>query len=182
MPIITERKFMKILSFILISLFPFFVFAGEGGIFNFCRSFFLRRYVPSKVWTVSDHNPLNQQSILSDGLLFFIDEGRIFIRDVTDGSSPFHITDTPMPVKRLSKARAIVLFDGNLIALTKDNKVYRLDEKKKREEVPPPWPKKQLKWTKIGDNVNHIAVSDLGNGEESLSMSSQLDPITGNPL
>ena len=168
---------MRILSFILIFLFPFFVIAGEAGIFNSCWSLFKKEAAPSKVWTVGDHNPRNQQSILSAGLLFFIDEGRVFVTDTRRYERhPFHITDVPMPVKGLSGVRAIVLFGGDLIALTEDKKVYRLDEKKRNGEILIHWKRKKLSWVKIGNNVNHIAVSNLGNGKESLSMSNKLDP------
>ena len=148
-----------------------------------CRSLFGGKIEqPSKEWTAADHNPENQQSVRIGPFLAFIDEGRVFVKDIRpDIRSPIHAGDIAMPLGGPSNVKAnvkaIVLFNnkGDLAALTKDNTVYQIAVNK-------PSARKPATWTKINKNVFHIASLETPDGEIVLSMSSRLDPMTGKPL
>ena len=203
---------MKFLSFTLTLLFSFSAFAGKGesekynrifeaftgaappsssvldravkGFSDFCKATFRRApVVPSKDWTRDDHDPQNQQSILMGGFLFFIDEGRVFVKDITDVRAPFHISEVPLHITGISKVKSIVLFNEDLTALTEEGNVYQFDLNlpSKRVSVSERRQIKKGKWVKIGE-AEHIAVSELSDGTQRISMSSRLDPMTGKPL
>ena len=171
-------KFINILIAIML-LFPFFSFAG---LLSICERFFKKPPIPSREWTVNDHNPQEQKSVIRDDLMIFIDAGHIFAKDMSSGDY--------LHVKGLSKVKAIVLYGddlevlanpetGNLeetyrrftlTALTEDKTVYKLKN----------WDK--FKWMKLQDGVNQISVIELDDGRTALSMASKLDPFTLEPV
>ena len=64
----------------------------------------------------------------------------------------------------MSKVEDVVIFEGDLVALTTKGKVYRLNS----EKLFHAWPR----WIKIGEKIQHIVVSKLSDGKEVLSMGS----------